>query len=64
MTKEIGIEDAKLNVSFCINGQVYLVAMEKEHLKAVEFLVKKAADTVIKTDRTQLELLQFLGLEE
>ncbi len=64
MEEYIDLEEAQLNISFCINGQVHLVAMDKDKLDAIAYVLKSAVDHVIKTNRSQQELLKFLGLEE
>lgn len=55
------LENAQVNIQLVIDGQVYLVGMDKENLEAVNMLVKIAADIAAPTGKSQAELLEFLN---
>lgn len=57
---KVNIEHATVNVLIELNGEVHLVAMNRDKYDAVTFLAKASVDTLIKTERTQKELLEFL----
>lgn len=43
------------------NGEVHLVAMEKEKLEAVTGIAKMATENIIPTGKSRAELLEFLN---
>lgn len=62
MTKNI--EKATINILVELDGDLYMVKMKKDDFEAVSFLTKRAIDTLVKTERKQVELLEFLGLSQ
>lgn len=58
---KINIENATVNILIELGGEVHLVAMEKDKFEAVTLLTKAAASTLVKTGRSQAELLEFLN---
>ncbi|WP_263708017.1 hypothetical protein [Shouchella tritolerans] len=55
------VKEAQVTILVEINGQVHLVAMEREKLEAVTFLAKNSIHGVIATGKSQAELNEFLG---
>lgn len=53
-----------VNILIEYQGEIHMVAMEKDRIEAVSFLTKKSIDTLIKTGKTQAELLGFLGYKK
>lgn len=64
MSKEINMVDASLNIFLEINGEVHMVAMTREKLDAIKFLVGNSVSNVIPTGKSQAQLNVFLGYEE
>lgn len=60
---EVNLDDVKVNILIELDEKIYLVAMEKGNYDAVSFLVKRAAESLIETGKTQAELNEFLGYE-
>lgn len=58
---DIYIEDAQVTILLEINGKVHLVGMSKERLETMDLLIKKSAEVVIPTDKSQKDLNGFLG---
>lgn len=58
---KVDITKATVNILIELNGEVHLVAMEKDKFDAVSLLAKASADTLVKTGITQNELLKFLN---
>ncbi|RKD22566.1 hypothetical protein BEP19_09910 [Ammoniphilus oxalaticus] len=58
---KVNIESSTVNVLLELGGEVHLVAMHPDKYEAVSILVKAAAETIIKTGKTQTELLHFLN---
>ena len=63
VTKE-NLKSAQLNLLLTIDGNVYAVAMEKDKLETIDFLVKASTAAVVPTGRDQSELLSFLQLNK
>ncbi|MEK5038788.1 hypothetical protein [Sporosarcina sp. FSL K6-3457] len=61
---KVNIEDATVNILIELDGQVHLVAMEQDKFDAVSFLAKASASTLVKTGRSQAELLEFLNYKK
>ncbi|MGN7284294.1 hypothetical protein ACTHP3_05000 [Shouchella rhizosphaerae] len=57
----VSVKDAQVTILVEIEGQVHLVAMEREKLGAVTFLDKNSIHGVIATGKSQAELNEFLG---
>ncbi|MEK5139112.1 hypothetical protein MKZ18_06400 [Priestia sp. FSL W8-0001] len=55
------LEHAQVTVLLEINGQIHLVAMDKEKLDAINMLVKSSAEMVVPTGKSQADLNKFLG---
>lgn len=64
MASEINVERATVNILVELNGNVYLVAMEKDNFDAVSFIAKRSIESLVETGRTQLELLDFLNYKD
>lgn len=58
---KVNIENSTVNVLLELDGEIHLVAMEPDKYDAVSFLIKASVDTIIKTGKTQAELLNFLN---
>lgn len=58
---EKNIEDAQVNILLEIDDQIHLVAMEKQHLDAIDLLVKSSISSAIPVGKNQDDLLKFLG---
>ena len=61
---EINIDEAKLNIILSIDGVIHLVAMERDRIEAFDGLIKMAIDKVVRTNKTQCQLNEFLGLNK
>ena len=59
---KVKLKEAQLNLLLTIDGQVYAVAMDREKLETIDFLVKGSTAAVVPTKRNQDELLSYLGL--
>lgn len=59
--KRIDITGATVNILLEVEGEIHLVAMEQDELDAISFLTKRASKEVIKTGKSQAELLEFLN---
>lgn len=57
----MNIDKSQLTLLLEIDGQVYLVGMEKEKLETIEFLVKRSVAVAVPTKKTQQELNVFLN---
>lgn len=55
------LEHAQVTVLIEINGQIHLVAMDKEKFDAINMLVKVSAEMVVPTGKSQSDLNKFLG---
>ena len=62
--KKINIEAATVNILIELGGEVHLVAMERDKFDAVTFLTKASASTLVKTGRSQAELVEFLNYKK
>jgi len=58
------LEQAQVNLFLEIDGEIYLVGMNKERLEAVTTTIKMATEVVIPTGRSQQELRVFLGVDK
>ncbi|MGE7545042.1 hypothetical protein [Sporosarcina newyorkensis] len=64
MTEKVNMEGATSTILLTIAGQVYAVAVDKEDLETITFLIKRATKGVIPSGKTQWELNEFLGLNK
>lgn len=55
------LEHAQVTILLEINGQMHLVAMNKEKLDAINMLVKVSAEMAVPTGKSQSDLNKFLG---
>lgn len=60
MRKEINLKNSQVNILMEHNGMVHMVSMSKERYDAISMLVKGATHELIRTNRTQEDLLNFL----
>ncbi|MCM3618734.1 hypothetical protein M3936_14175 [Sutcliffiella horikoshii] len=58
---EVNVENAQVNLMLEVNGKIHLVAMDKEKLETIEFMIKRATSAIIPTEKTQEDLLAFLN---
>lgn len=58
---KVNLEHAQVTVLLEINGQMHLVATNKEKLDAINMLVKASAEMVVLTGKSQADLNKFLG---
>ncbi|GEM00882.1 hypothetical protein SAMN05421839_10210 [Halolactibacillus halophilus] len=58
---ELDIENAQVAILLESNNKIYMVGMDKERLEAITMLIKKATGYAIPTNKTQEQLLDFLG---
>ncbi|MDA6141228.1 hypothetical protein OSK03_25915 [Escherichia coli] len=58
---KVNLEHAQVTTLLEINGQIHLVATNKEKLDAVNMLVKSSAEMVVPTGKSQADLNKFLG---
>lgn len=56
------ITDATVSILLEVDGQVHIVAMEKDSYDAIQMLAKTAVTTAYRTERSQRELHEFLGV--
>lgn len=59
---ELNVENTQVTILINDHNKVYAVAMTKERLEAVETTIKLAVEYAIPSTRTQMELVDFLGL--
>ena len=62
MSEQIDLTDATVNIFLEIDGKIYAVAYEKDKYDAVCHIIKNGVDSVIKTNKTQSELIDFIGI--
>lgn len=62
MAEKLNVENASVNILLDVDGKIYLVAMKKDQMEAINSLVKMAATNVIPTGKTNYEFLKFLGV--
>lgn len=62
MAETLNVKNASVNILLEVDGKIYMVAMEKDRVEAVGFLVKAAATNVVPTNKTSDDLLKFLGV--
>lgn len=60
--REINITEATINILLEIDGSLYAVAMDKDKLEAISFLIKNSVEDVVQTNKTQSDLIRFIGL--
>lgn len=60
------IDTRKLGTVILIikDGDIHLSGFKSDDLDAVNFLIKRAVKTLVKTGKSRQELLDFLGYEE
>lgn len=64
MMESIDTELLTVNILIEYNGELHMVAMKKDNFEAVSFLTKRSIDLLIKTGKTQTELLEFLNYKK
>lgn len=64
MSCEVDLTDATVNILIELDGNVHLVAMTETNFKMFSSLIKTSAEGLIKTGKTQVELLEFLNYKE
>lgn len=62
--KTVEVTDAQITMLIEIDGQVHLIAMEKENYAVLSEMVKRSIATVVPTARTQTELRSFFGMDQ
>ncbi|MBM7598184.1 hypothetical protein JOC34_000541 [Virgibacillus halotolerans] len=62
MSEQIDLTGASVNIFLEIDGKIYAVAYEKDKYDAICHIIKNGAEHIIKTDKTQLELVDFIGI--
>lgn len=63
MSKKVELtENDDVNILVVKNGKVKAVVMEKEKLDAIKFLIFGSVDHLIKTDKTQSDFIEFIGM--
>jgi len=55
-------ENDDVNILVVKDGEVKAVVMEKEKLDAIKFLIFRSVDHLIKTDKTQSDFIEFIGV--
>ncbi|MDW8515075.1 hypothetical protein [Priestia flexa] len=58
---KVNLEHAQVTVLLEINGQMHLVAMDKEKFDAINMLVKSSTEMAVPTGESQSDLNKFLG---
>lgn len=61
MKKSVDLADASVTLLIEKDGIVHLAAMPRDKLEAIVVLVKGATSNLIETNRSQSELLEFIG---
>lgn len=56
---KIDLENATVNILLEVNGQVYMVTMDKDKYDAVSILTKVSAKNIIPTGKSQKELIEI-----
>ena len=59
--KEVNVKDASVTSLLEIDGDVFLIAMSRERLEAIQALVRASAEIIVPTHKTQAELNEFLN---
>lgn len=59
---QVDVKDASVNIILEIDGKLCVAAFEREKFEAISFIVKKGLDHLVKTDKTQEELIDFIGI--
>ena len=61
MKKSVDLADASVTLLIEKDGIVHLAAMPRDKFEAIVVLVKGATSNLIETNRSQSELLEFIG---
>lgn len=64
MSKQISLENATVNILLGINGEIHLVAMDKEQKEAVELFVKLSTESVVNTGVKEEDFAEFVGFKK
>lgn len=56
------MEIGKINILVEVDGELYLAAMNKEKLDAINFLIKLSVDEVFPINKKQEDLLRWVGV--
>lgn len=59
--EKVNLDNAQVNILIELNGDLHMVAMKKEKLGAATLIIKSATEHLVRTGRTQNELLEFLN---
>lgn len=51
-----------INIVVEVDGQLYLAAMDKEKLEAVNCLIKQSVDVIVPIHKKQEDLLRWVGV--
>lgn len=62
--ENVDTELLTVNILIEHKGEVHMVAMKKDKFEAISFLTKRSIDSLVKTGKTQGELLKFLGYKK
>lgn len=60
----INTDELTVNILVEHDGELFITAMDKDSFEAVSFLAKRAVTKLVKTGRTQEELLDFLNYKK
>jgi len=58
------MEITNVNILVEVNGKLHLAAMDKDKLEAIEFLIKKSVEVVVPINKTQEDLLKWVGVKK
>jgi len=59
--KKVDITDATVNILLEIDGRLYMTRFKKGKHDAMSLLIKRAIYDIIPIDKTQSDLLEFVG---
>lgn len=60
MGRAINLKNSQVNILMEHNGMIHMVSMDKEKYESISMLVKGATHELVRTNRTQGDLLNFL----
>lgn len=61
---QIDIKDASVNIIIEVDGKLYVAAYDNELFETISYVVKNGLEHLIKTDKTQQELIEFVGMDK
>lgn len=56
------MEIGKINIVVEVDDELYLVAMNKEKLDAINYLIKQSVDVIFPIHKKQEDLLRWVGV--